>query len=131
MCVSSVGFASGVLRGVLGEYAVLLLSKLMHLQCTMSSIFDWEVRRLGVRDTLKHGTITVSGFEYFHKNYRFLWGKQCYKDKLGSAIHYTYTSYNKYFRLCVVSEEFRLNEIVSSFSSIDFGNNSTPYNLKI
>ena len=31
----------------------------MQLQCTMSSIFDWEVRRLGMHDTLKHGTITV------------------------------------------------------------------------
>ena len=36
--------------------------------CTMSSIFDWKVRRLGMRDTLKHGTITVSGFG---KNYVF------------------------------------------------------------
>ena len=33
------------------------------------------------------------------------------KTNLGSTIHYTYTSYNKYFRLCVVSEELRLNEI--------------------
>ena len=73
----------------------------------MSSIFEWEVRRLGMRDTLKHGTITVSGFGYFHKNCRFLLGK----TNLGSTIHYTYTSYNKYFRLCMVSEELRLNEI--------------------
>ena len=49
MCVSSLGFAWGVLRGVLGEYAVLKLSKLMHLQYTMYSIFDWEVRGLGMR----------------------------------------------------------------------------------
>ena len=33
MCVSSVGFARGVLRGVLGEYAVVQFSKLMQLQC--------------------------------------------------------------------------------------------------
>ena len=34
------------------------------------------------------------------------------KTNLGSTIHYnTYTSYNKYFRLCMVSEELRLNEI--------------------
>ena len=76
----------------------------------MSSIFDWEVRRLGMRDALKHGTITVSGFGYFHKNCRFLWGKNVSKTNLGSTIHYTYTSYNKYFRLCMVSEELRLNE---------------------
>ena len=43
----------GVLRGVLGEYAGVLFSKLMHLQCTMSSIFDWEVRRLGMRERVK------------------------------------------------------------------------------
>ena len=81
MCVPSVGFAWGVLRGVLGEYAVISLSKKMHLQCTMSSIFDWEVRRLGMRDMLKHRTMTVSGFGYFHKNCRFLWEKNCFKDK--------------------------------------------------
>ena len=83
----------------------------MHLQCTMSSNFDWEVRRLGMRDTLKHGTITVSGFGYFHKNCRCLWGKNISKTNLGRTIHYTYTSYDKYFRLCMVSEELWLNEI--------------------
>ena len=91
----------------------------MHLQCTMSTIFDSEVRRLGKRDTLKHGT-TVSGFGYFHKNCRFMWGKNVSKTNLGSTIHYTYTSYNKYFRLCMVSEELLLKEkSVSSVSSID------------
>ena len=99
MCVSSEGFAR-------------LYSKLMHLQWTMSSIFDWEVCRLGMRDTLKRGTITVSGFAYFHKNRRFLWEKKYVsKTNLGSTIPYTYTSYNKYVRLCMVSEELRLNEI--------------------
>ena len=53
MCITSVKFAWGVLRGVLGEYAVVSFSKLMHLQCTMSSIFDWEVRRLGMREHVK------------------------------------------------------------------------------
>ena len=70
----------------------------MHLRSTMSSIFDWEVRRLGMRDTLKHGRITVSGFEYFLKKCRFLWEKNISKTNLGSTIHYTYTLYNKYFR---------------------------------
>ena len=83
----------------------------MHLQCTISSIFDWEVRRLGMRDTLKHGTITVSGLGYFHKNCRFLWEKNDSKTNLGSTIQYTYMSYNKYFRLSMVSEGLRLNEI--------------------
>ena len=81
------------------------------LQCSMSSIFDWEVRRLGMRDTLRRRTITVSGFGYFHKNCRFLWEKNVSKTNLGSTIHYIYTSYNKYFRLCMVSEELHLNEI--------------------
>ena len=47
----------------------------------MSSIFDWEVRRLGMRDALKHGTKTVSGFGYFHKNCRFLWGKMFHRQR--------------------------------------------------
>ena len=62
-------------------------------------------------NAFKRGTITVSGFGYFHKNCRFLWGKNVLKTNLGSTIHYTYMSYNKYFRLCMVSEELRLNEI--------------------
>ena len=82
----------------------------MHLQCTMSSSIgknvDWACA-----NALKHGTITVSGFGYFHKNCRFLWGKNVSKTNLGTTIQYTYTSYNKYFRLCMVSEELRLNEI--------------------
>ena len=75
MCVSSVGFAWGVLRGVLGE-----IEQTDALKCTMSSIFDWEVRRFGMRDTLKHGTIT--GFRYFHKNCRFLWGKKMFQRQI-------------------------------------------------
>ena len=62
-------------------------------------------------NALKHGTITVSGFGYFHKNCRFLWKKNVSKTNLGSTIQYIYTSYNKYFGLCMVSEELRLNEI--------------------
>ena len=54
---------------------------------------DRQIRLLC--DTLKHGTITVSGFGYFHKNCRFLWKKNVSKTNLGSTIHYTYTSYNK------------------------------------
>ena len=84
----------------------------MHLglQCTMSSI----VRRLGMRVTLKHGTITVSADLDIFTEIAVFCGKFFFsKTNLGSIIHYTYTSYtcNKYFRLCVVSEELRLNEI--------------------
>ena len=67
---------------------------------------DWACAK-----ALKHGTITVSVFGYFHKNRRFLWEKNVSKTNLGSTIHYVFTSYNKYFRLCMVSEELRLNEI--------------------
>ena len=71
------------------------------VQCLVSSIgkyVDWACA-----NALKRGTITISGFGYFHKN--------ASKTNLGSTIHYTYTSYNKYFRLCMVLEELRLNEI--------------------
>ena len=76
----------------------------------MSSIFDWEVRRLGMRDTLKPGTITVLDLDIFTKIAVFC-GEKNVSKFLGNTIHYTYTSYNKYFRLCLVSEELRLNEI--------------------
>ena len=33
-------------------------------------------------DTLKHGTITVYGFGYFHKNCRFLWGKKMFQKQI-------------------------------------------------
>ena len=62
-------------------------------------------------NALKHGTISVSGFLYFHKNCCFLLKKNVSKKNLGSTIHYIYTTYNKYFRFCMVSEELRLNEI--------------------
>ena len=80
----------------------------MHLnvQCLLYSLGSTSI---GHARHVKHGTLTVSG--YFHKNCRFLWGKNVSKTNLESTIHYAYTSYNKYFRLCMVSEELRLNEI--------------------
>ena len=48
----------------------------------------------------------------FSQKLPFSVGKKVSKTNLGSIIHYNYTSYNKYFRLCMVSEELRLNEIV-------------------
>ena len=35
----------------------------------------------------------------FSQKLPFSVGKKCFKDELGSTIHYTYTSYNKYCRL--------------------------------
>ena len=83
---------------------------------------DWEVLRLGMRERVKtrnDNSLTVSGFGYFHKKLSFTVEKNVSKTNLGSTIHYTYTSYNKYFRLCMVSEELKS---VSSFSSIDYLN---------
>ena len=92
----------------------------LHLQCTMVSIFDWEVCRLGMRDTLNHGTITVYGFGYFHKNCHFLWRKNVSKTKqFGRTIHYTCTSYNKYFRLVWFQRSCGSRKLVSFCSSID------------
>ena len=78
---------------------------LTKVQCLLSSIgkyVDWACA-----NALKHGTITVSGFGYFHKNCRFLLGKNVSKTNLGSTDTIpTRQIYNKYFRLCMVSEEF-------------------------
>ena len=91
----------------------------MHLQCTMSSIFEREVRKLGMRDTLKHGTLTVSGFGYFHKNCRFLWGKMFQRQiqEVQYTIlirHITNVSDFVWFQRSCGSMKS-----VSSFSSID------------
>ena len=80
-----------------------------NVQCLLSSIGKYVDRACA--NALKHGKITVSGFVYFHKNCRFRWKKIVSKTNLGTTIHYTYTSYNKYFRLWIVSEELRFNEI--------------------
>ena len=47
----------------------------------------------------------------FSQKWPFSGEKTVSKTNLGSTIHYTYSSFNKYFRLCMVSEELRLNEI--------------------
>ena len=71
----------GVLREVMGEYAVLYLSKLMHLQCTMSSIFDWEVRRLGMRERVKTRNDNGLRIWIFSQKLPFSVGKKGFKDK--------------------------------------------------
>ena len=86
----------------------------MHLQFTMSSIFDWEVhvRRLGMREHVKTRNDNGLRIWIFSQKLPFSVGKKnVSKTNLGSTIHDIYTSYNKYFRLCMVSEELRLNEI--------------------
>ena len=92
----------------------------MPLQCTMSFIFDWEVRRLGMRDTLKHGTITVSGFGYFHKNCRFLWGKKYFKGQIQEVQYTIPIRHITNISDCVwFQRSCGSMKSVSSFSSID------------
>ena len=91
----------------------------MHLQCAMSFIFDWEGRRLGMRDTLKHGTIKVSGFGYFHKNCVFR-GKKIFQRQI-QEVHYTIpirhiTNISDFVWF---QRSYGSMKSVSSFSSID------------
>ena len=66
-----------------------------------------HARRVKKRNDYGHSP----DLDIFTKNCRFLWEKNVSKTNLGSTIHFTYTSYNKYFQLCMVSEELQLNEI--------------------
>ena len=91
--VDSVSPSSGVTRGLL------------------NAIFDWEVRRLRMRERVKISNDNGLRIWIFSQKLPFSVEKNVSKTNLGSTIHYTYTSYNKYFRLCMVSEELRLNEI--------------------
>ena len=77
----------------------------------MSSILDWEVRRLGMRERVKTRNDDGLRIWIFSQKLPSSVEKNVSKTNLGSTIHYTYTSYHKYFRLCMVSEELRLNEI--------------------
>ena len=77
----------------------------------MSFIFDWKVRRLGLRERVKTRNDNGVRIWIFSKKMPFSVGKNVSKTNLGSTIHYVYTSYNKYFRICMVSEELRLSEI--------------------
>ena len=79
----------------------------------MSSIFDWAVRRLGIRERVKTRHDNGLRIWIFSQKLPFSVGKKnVSKTNLGSTIHYTCTSYIKYFRLSLVSEELRLNPLV-------------------
>ena len=80
----------------------------MHLQCTIS---DKEVRRLGMRGRVKTRNDNGLRIWIFLQKIAIFRGKTMFQRHRGSTIHYIYTLYNKYFRLCMVSEELRLNEI--------------------
>ena len=77
----------------------------------MSSIFDWEVLRVGMRERVKTRNDNGLRIMIFSQKLPFYVEEKVSKTSLGNTIHYTYKSYNKYFRLCMVSEELRLNEI--------------------
>ena len=83
----------------------------MRLQCTMSSILYWEVRRMGMRQRVKTRNDNGLRIWIFSQKLSFYVEKKISKTNLVSRINYTYTLYNKYFRICMVSEELRLNEI--------------------
>ena len=65
-------------------------------QTDVLTMYNGFYLRLGIT-SIGHArhvkTRNDNGFGYFHKNYRFLWGKNVSKTNLGSTIHYTYTSY--------------------------------------
>ena len=89
----------------------------MQLQCTMSSIFDWEVHRLGMRDTLIHGTITSPDLDIFTKIAVFC-GKNMFQRQILEVQytipirHLTNNSDFVWFQRSAIMS-------VSSFSSID------------
>ena len=88
-------------------------------RCTVFYIFDWEVCRLSMRERVK--TLNDNGLRIwiFSQKLPFSVEKNVSKTYLGSTIHYTYTSYNKYFRLLWFQRSCDSIKSVSSFSSLD------------
>ena len=83
----------------------------MYVQCLLSSIQVGSTS-IGHARHVKTRNDNVLRILIFSQKLPFSVGKNnVSKTNLGSTIHYTYTSYNKYSRLCMVSEELRLNEI--------------------
>ena len=72
-----------------------------------------EERRLGMRERVKSRNDNGIRIWIFSQKLPFsvIVEKNCFKEKLRKYNTLTYTSYNKYFRLCLVSEQLRLNEI--------------------
>ena len=83
----------------------------MHIQCTVSSICDSEVRRLGMRERAKTRNDNGLRIRIFSHKLPFSVGKNVSRTNLVSTIHYIYTSYNNISDFVLVSEELRLNEI--------------------
>ena len=87
----------------------------MHLQCTsIGKYVDWAYA-----NALKHGTISVSGFGYFHKNGRFLLEKIVSKINLGSTIHISIRHITDISDFVWFQRSCGSMKSVSSFSSID------------
>ena len=61
----------------------------MHIQCAMFSMFDWEGRRLGMRERVKTRSENGLRIWIFSQNCRFLWGKNVSKTNLGTIVQYT------------------------------------------
>ena len=97
------------------------LANLMHIQYTMSSTFDWEVLRLGMRKRVKTRNDNGLRIWIFSQKLPFFCGKKCFKDK--------FKKYNTIY-LYVISQIFPTWYVwfqsscgsmksASSFSSID------------
>ena len=89
MCVSSVGFALGVLRGVLGEYAVLSLSKLKRFYATdldlseENNVFYLRLGSTSIGHARHVKTRNDNGLRIwiFLQKLPFSVGKKCFRDK--------------------------------------------------
>ena len=86
----------------------------------MTSIFDWEVRRVGMREGVQTRNDSGLRIWIFSQKLPFSVKKNVSKTNLGSTIHYTYTSYYKYFKLLWFQRSSGSMKSVSSFSSLDF-----------
>ena len=84
----------------------------MHLEY-IYSVFNLRLGSTSIRHARYVKTRNGNGLPIwiFSQTLLFSVWKNVSKTNLGSTIHYTYASYNKYFRLCMVSAELRLNEI--------------------
>ena len=70
-------------------------------------------------NALKHRTMTLSGFGYFHKNCRFLWKKNVTKTKLGVQYNIPIRHITNISDFIWFQRSWGSMKSVSSFSSID------------
>ena len=93
----------------------------MHLQCTMSSIFDWEVRRMGMRERVKTQNDNGLRIWIFSQKLPFSVGKKMFQRQIQEVqynivpiSHITYITDFVWFQRSCGSMK-----LVSFLSSID------------